>query len=311
MQAIGDLVYRLGLFYVFILLGFLIARALGEQSTRFNKIITNVLIYILLPILIFHTILNASIESLGEIPVIVFVTLIMHLLGFGILFGLLRNRPIPEEKKGSMLMCVTFNNGIFLPIPLLLIFVGASAVPIVAFFVITQMLLFSVLGSSMGAMYNPENVNLQETVKKVVLFPPFIVGITSVVLLLVGLTIPVELDPLLSVNGTVTTYLSLFVVGLGLNLQISSAELRSTLQVFSVRQVIVPIVIGLFLFIIPLSPLTKDVLLLEAMMPPAVFTVIFASAFELDVKSAATIVTVGTILLLPVVPFIPLLLGLV
>jgi predicted permease len=44
-------------------------------------------------------------------------------------------------------------------------------------------------------------------------------------------------------------------------------------------------------------------------MPPAVLTVVYATSFELDAERAATIVTVGTILLLPIIPFIPILLG--
>jgi predicted permease len=47
------------------------------------------------------------------------------------------------------------------------------------------------------------------------------------------------------------------------------------------------------------------------MMPPAVLTVIFAGGFHLDAEIAASIVTVGTMLMLPVVPFLPFLFSLV
>jgi predicted permease len=42
-------------------------------------------------------------------------------------------------------------------------------------------------------------------------------------------------------------------------------------------------------------------------MPPAVLTVVYAKNFNLDSEKAATIVTVGTLLLLPVILFIPFL----
>jgi hypothetical protein len=44
-------------------------------------------------------------------------------------------------------------------------------------------------------------------------------------------------------------------------------------------------------------------------MPAAVFNVVYAGAFELEIETAATVVTVGTILLLPVMLFLPLFMG--
>jgi predicted permease len=47
------------------------------------------------------------------------------------------------------------------------------------------------------------------------------------------------------------------------------------------------------------------VLFIEALMPSAVIMVVYATDFGLDSESAATVVTLGTVILLPVVLFIP------
>ncbi len=309
MQATGDLVFRLGLFYLFILLGYLFAR-LSRFGVRVNKLVTVLLINALLPVLILQTILGASAESLAELPVIVIVTILMHISGFPMLLAVMRGKSYTSPKKGSMLLCVTFNNGIFLPIPLILLFIGEAGIPIVAFFSITQMILFATLGAFMGSAYSSESTSPKALLRKVVLFPPFLAAIAALCIGFLGFVIPAEITPLLSINGIVTTYLALFAVGLGIGVRFSIQDLRAAVEVFAIRQVLVPVIVAMTLGVLMLSSLTKQVLLLEALMPPAVITVVYAAGFDLDVEVAATVVTVGTLLLLPIVPFLPFLLGL-
>ena len=55
--------------------------------------------------------------------------------------------------------------------------------------------------------------------------------------------------------------------------------------------------------------ISMQVLILESLMPPAILTVVYASGFNLDVETASTIVTIGTLLFLPLVPILLLVLG--
>jgi predicted permease len=71
----------------------------------------------------------------------------------------------------------------------------------------------------------------------------------------------------------------------------------------------VPVLIAILLLFLSLSELATKVVIIESLMPPAVFTVVFAGGLKLDTESAATAVTVGTLLLLPIVPLLPFLLG--
>ena len=110
-------------------------------------------------------------------------------------------------------------------------------------------------------------------------------------------------------NTLVTTYLALFAVGLSLGSQEVIKRSKHVYETIAIRQFIVPLTVGVLLLFAGLSHLVSSVILLQAMMPAAVFTVIYSSALELDSESAATIVTLGTLLLLPVIPFMPLLFG--
>ncbi|MHA1906212.1 MAG: AEC family transporter [Candidatus Thorarchaeota archaeon] len=303
---IVDLAIRLALFYGFIALGFLVSRA-DQIKNQLNKLITFLLINIMMPLIIIDTILTAAPSSLFELLGIIGFTLFIHLLGFSLLFIRLRGKAVEQSEKGSHLLTVTFNNALFLPIPLTLMFIGEIGIPIIAIYSITQMMLLATLGTLMASAYSTNGNDIQSTLKKVLTFPPLIAAVIGILLLFSGLTVPVEIEPILDGNSFVTTYLALFAVGLALGLGAKIKRSRLSYETITVRQFIVPIVVGILLLLTGFSAVTRNIILLQALMPPGVFTVIYASAMELDAETAATNVTLGTILLLPVVLLMPFL----
>ena len=307
MQAL-DLALRMGFFYVFILLGFAVARN-TKRADYVTKAATSLIINLLLPILIFQSLLATPASALTELPAVILLALLTHLLGFTILLVVLRRRTVNKAKSGALLLCVTFNNAMFLPIPLVLMFIGDAGIAIVTIFAIIQMALFVTLGSFIGATYGGGAPDLKSIVRKAVLFPPFLAAGLTAILFALGFTLPTEVTSVLEYNGIVTTYLALFVVGLGVSTSFSLSGLGSALEVISIRQVLVPVVIGAVLFLSDLSNLTARVILLEALMPPAVLTVTYANGFKLDAETAATTVTVGTLLFMPLVLFLPLIIS--
>ncbi|MHA1588802.1 MAG: AEC family transporter [Candidatus Thorarchaeota archaeon] len=307
MQAL-DLALRMGFFYVFILLGFAIAQK-TSRADHLAKVSTSLIINLFLPILILQSLLATPASAFTELPTVIMLGLLTHLLGFALLLVVYRRRTVDKAKRGALLLCVTFNNAMFLPIPLVLMFIGDAGIAIVTIFAIIQMALFVTLGSFIGATYGGGAPDLKSIVRKAALFPPFLAAGLAVVLFALGFTLPTEVTSVLEYNSTVTTYLALFVVGLGVGTSFSLSGLRSALEVISIRQVLVPAIIGAVLLVSGLSNLTARVILLEALMPPAVLTVTYANGFKLDAKTAATTVTVGTLLFMPLVLFLPLIIG--
>ncbi len=306
MQTVTDIAIRLSLFYVFILLGFLTMK-FAPRADSFNKVVTQVLIYILLPILIINTLLSAASQTLAEFPLVIGFVILIHFLGIIIMLLRMRNSDIPSPTRGSILLCVAFNNAIFIPVPLILMFIGDIGVPIVAFYSIGQMILLATLGTLIGSVYGRDGTNRLAMIKKALLFPPFISSMIGILLAIFGFSVPIEIQPVIGTSNTITTYLALFAVGLGIGAKVTMSHIRTAIETVAVRQFIVPIVVFLVLLVIPVTSVTRAILVLQAMMPAAVITVIFATALELDSEMAATIVTLGTLLLLPVVPIIPLL----
>jgi predicted permease len=86
-------------------------------------------------------------------------------------------------------------------------------------------------------------------------------------------------------------------------------DIRNALEAVAVRQLILPAIIIVIVVFLGLSEITTKVMILEALMPSAVTVVIYAAGLGLDSELAATVVTLGTFLLLPVIPLLPILLA--
>ncbi len=307
-QTVDALVIQIALFYGFILFGYLIARLSGKGQLV-NKHLNFFLINVLVPLLIFYVLLTSAPSSLAEIPVYLLITVIIHLLGPALIFLRLRKSEMKNQTKGSLYICSTFNNAIFVPLPLVLMFLGPAAVPFVILFSLTQMILYVTVGSVMGASFSEKDAGWKKKARDALLFPPFLAAIFAMVFLAAGIGLPGIISTVLSYNSPLTIYLALLSVGLGVGIRFSLADIRVALNVIATRQLFIPLITLPILIVSGLSQIPFQVLLLESLMPPAILTVVYASRFGLDVETASTTVTVGTLLLLPLIPILPFILG--
>lgn len=307
-QTIDVLLIQMALFYGFIIAGYLIAKLSGKGQI-INKYLNSLLINVLVPILVFYALLTSTPTSLVEIPIFLAITIVIHLLGPALMYLRLRGRNINNQTKGSLLIGSTFTNALFVPLPLALMFLGPTAVPFVIMFSLTQMILFVSLGSVMGATFGGKEAGWQKIAKDALTFPPFLAAILSLILLGLNIGLPVDVAMILSYNSPLTTYLALVSVGLGVGVRFSLADIRTALNVVAIRQLIVPLLVLPIILFSTLSQVPIQVLILESLMPSAILTVVYASGFDLDVEIASTIVTVGHLLLLPLIPILSFILG--
>jgi len=307
-QIIDAVITQIILFYGFIISGYLVARLSGKGQIV-NKHLNALLINVLVPLLIFYSLLTSTPTSLVEIPIFLMITLAIHLLGPVLLYFRLRGGEINNHTKGSLFICSTFTNALFIPLPLVLIFIGPAAVPFVVMFSLTQMILIVTFGSLMGATFGVKEDGWKEIAKDSVKFPPFLAAIFSLIFLGLNVGLPANLTVIISYNSPLTTYLALISVGLGVGVRFSLSDVRTALNVIAIRQLIIPLLILPIILFSTLSQLPIQVLILESLMPPALLTVVYASGFDLDVEIASTTITVGTLFLLPLIPILPFILG--
>jgi len=307
-QTILDTALQFGLFYGLIIIGYIFAVISGKGKV-INKHLTALLINLLIPILFIYTFLTASPDPTLDIPLILTFVLLVHLLGPALMYIRLWKRNVDDSTKGVFYICVTFNNALFIPLPLVLMFIGSVGLPIVVIFSITQMILLATLGTFIGAIYGSRNSEWFRIAKDALTFPPFLAAIIALVLFAAQVQLTGDLAFAFSFAGPLTTYLALISVGIGVGVRFSLVEIKAALEVVGIRQMLVPLIMIPLIILSGLSHLPASIIVLEALMPPAVLTVVYATSFKLDAEKAATIVTVGTLFLLPIIPFIPFLLG--
>jgi len=300
--------FRFGLFYFLILAGYLLSRV-SQKVFTFGKLLNSLLINLLLPLLVLYTLLNVSGQILAEFFAIIGLAVLAHLLGAGIMLLRLRKSKLERRAQGALLLSAAYINSIFLPIPLVLILIGPEGIPIVALFSVVQVTLLALIGPVIGSAYGGKKSSWRSAARSVLLFPPLLAVFLAVVLMTFGIVLPTVLASGLSLSGTLTTYLALLEVGISVGHRFSLVDARTALDAILVRQLIVPAIIVAVLLFIGLSEITTKVLILEAMMPSAVTTVVYAAGLNLDSELTATVVTVGTLLLLPVIPFLWLIIG--
>lgn len=307
-QTIDVLITQIGLFYGFIAIGYVLTKLSG-MGKILNKHLNSLLINVLVPILIFYSLLSSTPTSLMEIPLYLAITLVIHLLGPVLMYLRLHGKEIDDQMKGSLFIGSTFTNALFVPLPLVLIFIGPTAVPFVIMFSLTQMLLLVSLGSVMGATFGGREAGWQKIARDAVKFPPFLAAILSLILLGYNIGLPSDMATILSFNSPLTTYLALVSVGLGVGVRFSLVDVRIALNVVAIRQLIIPILVLPIILFSNLSQIPIQVLILESLMPPAILTVVYAAGFNLDVEIASTTVTIGTLILLPLIPVLPFILA--
>ncbi|MFX1482007.1 MAG: AEC family transporter [Promethearchaeota archaeon] len=302
-QTVDALVLQMVLFYGFIIAGYVLAQLSGKNhliNKRFNSILINILV----PLLVFYVLVTYTTSSLIEIPVYLFLAVLIQTLGPALIFLRLRGRSMELPTRGSFYICSTFNNALFIPLPLVLMTMGSIGTPFVVLFSLSQMILIVTLGSVMGATFSGKEAGWYPVARDSFLFPPFLAALLALFFIIGGIGLPSYVSTILSYNSSITTYLALLSVGLGLGMRFSLADIKLALNVVAVRQFIIPLIVLPIIVLSGLSQVPQQVLLLESLMPPAVLTAVYASGFDLDVEIASTIVTVGTILLLPMIPII-------
>jgi predicted permease len=308
MQAITELAIQIGLFYLFILIGYVISRLIA-RSAELNKYLNSLLINILIPALVIYTLVSADPSAYSEVSTVILLAVVIHLAAPALMYIRTRFGEFDDPTKGVFYICVTFNNALFIPLPFAVIFLGSSGVSLVILFSLTQMLLFVTLGSLMGAIYSEKNTGWKRIARNAATFPPFLAALLAIFLFSISFEIPEMVSYPLSFAGPITTYLALISVGLNVGMRFTLVDVKSALNVIGIRQVAVPLLIIPLVLLSGLSHIPASIVILESLMPPAVLTVVYATSFGLDAEKAATIVTVGTLLLLPLVPFLPMLLG--
>lgn len=290
---------------VFIILGvgfFFTKKEKWPENT--NKVFSTTVVNIAAPALAVTSIENRFTPELlraafWNLLIITATVLIMHLLG-RILGKVLR---LPVKKNAVFVTTFTFNNAMFIGLPIISIVFGHDGLP----YLFTYYLVTITLFWSLGAWTLCSASELEEksfSVRKI--FSPGLIGVIIGCLLAeMGWKLPVILETALSYLGDICVPLSLLVIGSNLARSLSNGIQKITIDQIIImlgKFVIHPLIMWGAFTLFGLEGLPLKVFILAASLPCHAQTAIMAEYYDLEGEYASNLVSLSTLISLITIP---------
>ncbi|MDO4486727.1 MAG: AEC family transporter [Bacillota bacterium] len=290
---------------VFIILGvgfFFTKKEIWPDNT--NKVFSTTVIKIAAPSLAVVSIENRFTPELlraafWNLLIIAGSVIIMHLLA-RVLGRLLK---LPKKKKAVFVTTFTFNNTMFIGLPIISIVFGHDGLPYLFTFYLVSISFFWSLGAwTLCSASELEDKSF--SIKKI--FSPGLIGV-FIGCILAGMSwkLPVILETALSYLGDICVPLSLLVIGSNLSRSLSKGMQKITLDQIIImlgKFVIHPLIIWGAFTLLGITGFPLKVFILAASLPCHAQTAIMAEYYDLESEYASNLVSLSTLISLVTIP---------
>lgn len=273
-------------------------------DTAGNKILSNVLLVLITPILIFTSYQRDFTKDLFQGLMLSFaMAAVTHIIGIIIVYIILRNKTNPNlaiERFSSI-----FSNCGFMGIPLANGIYGSEGV----FYVTAYMTIFNILIWTFGVNMMTDNTNWKSMLKALV-SPTIITIFVGLICFLLQIRIPkLAYDALYSV-GSMNTPLAMMIAGISIgnaNLRRLFGNLRIYLVAF-IKLLLIPIILVVLYTRFSITDSVIAVAVLAAACPTASTGTLFSLRFDKNAVYASELFVVTTLLSVVSIPFIMMIL---
>lgn len=246
--------------------------------------------------------LQAAVWNLLIIAATIFI---MH--GLGILLA--RIMKLPHKKKAVFITTFTFNNTMFIGLPINRIVFGHDGLPYLFTFYLVTIVMFWSLGAY--TLANAAGTGEKAFSPKKIFSPGLVGCLIGCVLAGFGLHLPTILETSLNYLGDICVPLSLLVIGSNLSKSFSRGFQRITVDQIVImigKFVIHPLIIwGAFtllssLGLVDVAGLPIKVFILTASLPCHAQTAILSEYYDLEGEYASNLVSLSTLISLVTIP---------
>ena len=268
--------------------GFALQRWIGVEKRPLSAIVMNVLS----PCLVFSSLVGSQLPSEELVGLAIFAFMNVLLMGgvayvASLLFRLSRTETI------ALLIVVMFVNGGNYGLTLNQLRYGdPGLVRAVVYYTTSTVMLYTIgiFLSSMGEM------PWRDALRRLIRFPAVYAAVSAVFVYSFDIALPAPFLRAVEVAGAGAIPVMLLVLGMQLADLKQVASLRLALPAIGLRLIVGPLMGLLIATVLGLSGLGRSTSIIEASMPPAVFTIILATEFELEPAAVTSIVLLTTLL---------------
>ena len=268
--------------------GYALQRWIGVEKKPLSTIVLNVLS----PCLVFSSLVGSQLPG-DELVSLALFTVINVLLMGAVAYVAARLLRLGRTQTIALLVMVMFVNGGNYGMTLNQLRYGEPGLARAVVYYTTSTVMLYTLGifiSSMGEM------PWREALARLIRFPAVYAAVSAVVVYSFHIPIPAPLLRGIEVAGAGAIPVMLLVLGMQLADLRTIASWRLAVPALLIRLVGGPLLGVLVATLLGLTGLGRSTSIIEASMPPAVFTIILATEFDLDPPAVTSIVLVTTLL---------------
>lgn len=267
---------------------------------------TDVLLKIVFPSVILAAFtVTPTEEKLKKFLIALVLTFISHILGIIVSYIFIRKKHDESNTEIERFSVIYTNNG-FMGIPLIGTLLGEQGIFYATAFVCIGNLFTWTHG--VGIMSNKSGRKLYISLLKIIKSPAIVAFIIGMILFISRVSLPQDINKLITFTSNMNTPLAMFIVGAVLaqtNIITAFKELK-VYKIAVLANLLVPIIaVCIYAFL----PIDNNLILnniISTACPVSCLTVIFAKKYKMDIEYASKIFTVSnilTIITLPIVIF--------
>jgi predicted permease len=272
---------------------------------EFRKSINRLVLYVLLPALIFKVISTSDLDGvLYQVPFAAAAGIVGCLAVAWLVF---RWIPLDARAKGALILACAFGNVTYLGLPVLQGVFPDQAGDISKVAILCEVTvapLNLIVGSLLAMRFSGERgVNLRQSLKQVVQLPPLWALVAA--LLCKKLEVPV---PEFILHGTAVlggAVSGLMILSLGMALRFERVEhLVPTLGVGGIKLFLSPVIVFGAAKLLSMQDPYFEAVTLEGAMPTQLLTLVIADRFNLDSRLLARAIVINTVLAFVTIPLV-------
>ena len=292
-NTILSIVLMIGLGYVLKRIDFLSEKDIDP----FNKIV----MYILMPCMIFHAIYMADLNSISNMGILPLIILGSSLATGAVSFIILKQFKLDDKTLWSVLVTVMIANTAFMGYPVNLGIYGQDGFLRAIFCDIATLSTFLLLSFVLILKFGG---TVKTAVKKIAFFPPLWAVILGLILNFINVPIGPVLDN--TVNYLGQGAIPLIMVTLGLSIDFSALKRSRAMIVFTsiMKLAFFPFIAFLLATYLGLVNLEHTVSVIEAAMPSGMMSLLLAITYKLDYESTSDCILINTVISLITLPII-------
>lgn len=267
----------------------------------FNKIV----MYILMPCMIFHAIYTADLSQIPKLGILPFIILASSFVTGIVSYFILKQLKFDDVTLWSVLVTVMIANTAFMGYPVTLGIYGNAGFLRAIFCDMATLCTFLLLSFVLILRFGG---TVKAAVRKIALFPPLWAVVLGLGFNILGIPIGPVVDNTVNYLGQGAIPLIMIALGLSINFEALSRS-RSMIVFTSIMKLaLFPFVTFLIVSWLGLVNLEHSVSIVEAAMPSGMMSLLLAITYKLDYELTSDCILINTVISLITLPVIIMLL---